>query len=354
MIQLGDLAREIGGELEGPADREVHGAAPVDKAGPHEITFAVQKRYLEMAKNTRAAAVIVARDAPPLGVPVIRVAEPRLAWLEVLQRFAKPMKVEPGVHETAVIGKDVKLGKDVCIQAYVYIGDGAVIGDRVVLYPGVYVGAESTIGDDSILYPNVTVRERVTIGRRVILHPGCVVGSDGFGYVTVSQRHRKVPHIGTVILGDDVELGAQVAVDRGTCGATVIGSGTKVDNLVQIAHNVEIGENCLIAGQAGIAGSAHIGARVTLAGQVGVTGHLSVGSDTVVAARSVVAGDIPAGSFVSGFPARPHRENMRVLAATQRLPELQRTVQELERRLKELQDRLEQLEQERPATGGAV
>lgn len=354
MLRLGDLAREIGGELEGPADCEVRGAAPVDKAGPHEITFAAQKRYLDMAKESRAAAVIVGRDAPPLGVPVIRVANPRLAWLEVLQRFSNPPRVEPGVHETAVIGKGVKLGRNVSIQAHVYIGDGAVIGDHVVLSPGVYIGEESSIGDESFLYPNVTVRERVTIGKRVILHAGCVVGSDGFGYVTVNQRHRKVPHIGTVIIGDDVELGAQVAVDRGTCGATVIGSGTKVDNLVQIAHNVEIGENCLVAGQVGIAGSAHIGERVTLAGQVGVIGHLSVGPDTVVAARAVVASDLPSGSFVSGFPARPHRENMRVIAATQRLPELQRLVSEMERRVRELQERLEQLEEERPATGGVV
>ncbi len=354
MVRLGDLAREIGGELEGPADREVHGAAPVHEAGPHEITFAAEKRYLELARQTRAAAVIVGRDAPPLGVPVIRVANPRLAWVEVLHMFARPPRYEPGVHETAIIGKGVKLGKDVSIQAYVYVGDGAVIGDRVVLCPGVYVGEESTIGDDSFLYPNVTVRERVTIGKRVILHSGCVIGSDGFGYVTVEKRHRKVPHIGTVIIGDDVELGAQVAVDRGTCGATVIGSGTKVDNLVQIAHNVEIGENCLIAGQVGIAGSSRIESQVTMAGQVGVTGHLTIGAGSVVAARAVVAGDLPPGSFVSGFPARPHRENMRVIAATQRLPELLRTFQEMERRIKELEARLERLEEERPATGGAV
>ena len=351
MLRLGEIARLVGGELHGPSDLEITGAATVDKAGPDEITFAAEKRYLDLARSSRAGCIIVPMDAPELDAPTLRVANPRLAWAMVLEALA-PKKEEPaGVHETAVIGKGVTLGKNVSIQAYVVVGDGTVIGDGAVLCPGVVVGRDCVIGEGSYLHPRVTVLDRVQIGKRVIIHPGAVIGSDGFGYVTVGGKHRKVPHIGTVVIEDDVEIGANTTVDRGVCGATRIGRGTKIDNLVQVGHNVEVGEDCLIVSMAGIAGSSRLEDRVTLAGQSGVAGHLTVGHDSVVAARGLVARDLPPRSFVSGFPARPHRENMRVIAATQKLPEALEHLSQLRRQLESLEARLASLEEEMPAKG---
>lgn len=351
MLRLEEIARLVGGQLDGPADRQITGAATVDRAGPGDITFAAEKRYLEAARTTAAACVIVPHDAPELDRPTIRVRSPRVAWAQVLEALSPKPEYPLGIHESAVIAEDARIGKNVSIQANVVIGRRAVIGDGVVLCPGVVVGAECIIGDGSLLHPNVTVMDRVTIGKSVIIHSGSVIGSDGFGYVTVNGHHRKVPHIGTVLIEDDVEIGANVTIDRGVCGATRIGRGSKIDNLVQIGHNVELGEDCLVVAMAGIAGSARIGDRVTLAGQSGVAGHLSVGDDTVVAARGLVARDLAPKSFVSGFPARPHRENMRVIAATQKLPEAMESLGALKRQVKELRERLERLEEDLPAPG---
>lgn len=351
MLRLGEIARLVGGELRGPADLEISGAATIDRAGPQEITFAAEKRYLELARTSKAGCIIVHKDAPELERPTLRVQNPRYAWATVLEALAPRREQPVGIHPSAVIAPDAKIGKDVSIQAHVVVGPGSVIGDRVVLSPGVVIGAGCVIGDGSFLHPNVTVLDRVRIGRRVIIHPGAVIGSDGFGYVTVNGKHRKVPHIGTVVIEDDVEIGANTTVDRGVCGATRIGRGTKIDNLVQVGHNAEVGEDCLVVALAGIAGSARLGDRVTLAGQSAVTGHLEVGDDSVVAARGLVARDLPAKSFVSGFPARPHRENMRVLAATQKLPEALDNLSKLMRRVQELEERLTHLEEEIPAPG---
>lgn len=351
MAQLGEIARLIEGSLEGPAEIEVHGAAGIDVASPHHITFAAEARYYPKAKATRAAAVIVGNDAPDLGRPVIRVANPRLAWARVLEFFDTPEELPPGIHETAVLGDGVRLGRDVSIGPYVVIGARVTLGDGVVLGPGCVIGDDVTIGQGTRFHPRVTVYRGTQIGRRVIVHSGTVIGSDGFGYVKVGHRHHKVPHIGNVIIEDDVELGASVTIDRGVCDSTVIGRGSKIDNLVQIGHNVQIGADCIIVSQVGIAGSTIVGDRVTLAGQSGVTGHLEIGSDSVIAARAVVAKDVPPGSFLSGYPARPHRESMKVIALTQRLPELSETLQALEREVRELQERLQHLEEEMPATG---
>lgn len=351
MLRLDEIARLVGGKLDGPPDLVITGAAPVDQAGPGDITFAAEKRYFEAARTSAAACVIVPEDAPELERPTIRVASPRLAWAQVLEALAPKPQHPVGIHESAVVAEDARIGKNVSIQANVEVGPRAVIGDGVVLCPGVFVGADCVIGDGSLLYPNVTVMDRVTIGKSVIIHAGAVIGSDGFGYVTVNGTHRKVPHIGTVLIEDNVEIGANVTVDRGVCGATRIGRGTKIDNLVQIGHNVEIGEDCLVVAMSGIAGSARIGNRVTLAGQSGVAGHLTVGDGCVVAARGVVARDLAPNSFVSGFPARPHRENMRVIAATHKLPEALESLAALKRQLTQLQERLERLEEDLPAPG---
>lgn len=348
---LGEIARLVGGELEGPADKKVDGVAPMESVGPTQISLAAEKRYWKLAQSTEAACIITGRDAPSLPVATIRVGNPRLAWTQVLELFEPPANDVEGVHKTAVIGKDVSLGKGVSIGANVVVGDRSNIGDRVVLRAGTVVGADVEIGDDSLIHANVTLADRVRVGQRVIIHSGTVIGADGFGFIKTGKGHRKVPQIGTVVIEDDVELGALVAVDRAVCGATVIGRGTKVDNLVQIAHNVVVGEDCLIVAQTGISGSVKVGDRVTFAGQTGVAGHLSVGDDSVIAARGVVAGDLPPRSFVSGFPARPHRDQMRVIAATHKLPAALDDIAALKRRIEELESRLQGLEEELPATG---
>lgn len=353
MPGLGEIARWVDGELIGPANKEIKGVAPIDEAGPDQITFAAEPRYFEMARRTGAGAVIVPKDAPEIDVPVIRVSNPRLAWVEVLERFQPPVDTEPSIHDTAVLGDGVSLGRNVTIGPHAVIGERAVIGDQARIGAGAYIGKETKIGRGTVIEPNVTVYDRVVIGKNVIIHAGCVIGGDGFGYVPVGKKQRKVPHLGTVIIEDDVELGALVAIDRGVSGATIIKRGTKVDNLVQIAHNVRIGEDCLIVSQVGIAGSAKLGDRVTLAGQSGVVGHVEVGDDTVVAGRGVVAKDIPARSFVSGFPARPHKESMRIMAATHRVPEMIDDVKALKRKLQQLEEKIRRLEEEIPAGGDA-
>lgn len=351
MLRLDEIARLVGGELKGPSHLEITGAATIDEAGPQEITFLAERRYLEAARSSQAACIIVGPDAPDLERPTIRVNNPRLAWAKVLEAFQPAPHFPPGIHETAVIAPDAEIGENVSIQPYVVVGPRTVIGDGVVLCPGVVVGADCRIGDGSVFYPNVTVMDRVAIGQNVIIHPGSVIGADGFGYVPVGGKQHKVPHIGTVIIEDDVEIGANVTVDRGVSGATVIKRGTKIDNLVQVAHNVVIGEDCLVVALTGIAGTSLIGNRVTLAGQSGVAGHLSIGDDSVVASRGLVAKDIPPRSFVSGFPARPHRENMRILASTQKLPEALDSLAQLRRRVEELEQRLQTVEEDLPAPG---
>jgi len=351
--RLGELARLVEGELDGPADKVVVGPATLDEAGANHITFAAEARYVAKVNASKAGAVIVGRDVEKLEVPTIRVQNPRLAWCQVLEHFAPARPEREGVHPSAVVGMDVKIGKGVWIGPHAVVGDRCRLGDRVVLDEHVVVGDDVLIGKGAHLYPHVTVYARTEIGRNVTIHAGSVLGCDGFGYVSVGKKHRKIPHIGNVVIGDDVEIGALVSVDRGVCGSTVIGRGSKVDNLVQIGHNVRVGEDCIIVAQTGVAGSAVLGDRVTLAGQSGVVGHLKVGSDTVLAARGVIARDTPAGSFVSGFPARPHRESMRVIAYMQKLPQMNETVATLQREIRELQDRLQRLEEERPATGEA-
>lgn len=347
--QLGDIAKKIGGVLDGPADRVITGAAPIAQAGPGDITFFADGRYADQAKSTRAGCIIVGEDQSIKDVATIRVKNPRLAFAQVLELFQPQRAIRPGIDKRAVIAETAEIGENVSIQAGVVVGAYAKIGDGCILYPGVVVGEHSVIGAGSVLYSNVTVCDRVTIGQSVILHPGCVIGADGFGYVTLPDGHRKMPHIGTVVIEDDVEIGANTTIDRATTGETRIKRGTKIDNLVQIGHNVQIGEHCLIVGQAGIAGSAVLEDRVTVAGQGGVAGHLTVGKGSVIAARGLVAKDLPAGSFVSGFPARPHKENMRMIAATQRLPDLIQSVTALKKLLADLEARIEALEEEMPA-----
>lgn len=349
--KLTELATLVEGELVGDPYLTIRGVAPLGEAGPAEITFAADLRRAREALAGGAGAVILARsdyaalqkEAEVAGRPVVTekslllVDNPRLAFARVLAAFAPPLPVAVGVHPTAVISPQARLGRNVAIGAHVVIEAEAEVGDGVVIYPGVYLGPGVRVGAGSIIHANAVLREGVRVGRNVVIHAGAVLGADGFGFVPVEGKHRKVPQIGTVVVEDDVEIGANTTIDRATCGATRIGRGTKIDNLVQIGHNVQVGEDCLIVAQCGLAGSARLGDRVILAGQAGVADHLEVGDDCVVAAASVVASDLPPGSHVFGIPARPHAEEMRIKAASARLPELWKELRQLRRRLEELE-----------------
>lgn len=335
---LGEIARLIGGEVVGDRNLPITGVAGIKEAKEGDITFLANSKYLPLYKSTRASAVIVDRNIIGNGKPLIRTDNPYLAFARVMRLWEIPRAKSPiGIHPTAVIEEKVYLGKNVSIGAQVVIEKGAEIGDGVILYPQVYVGYGAKIGANTVLYPNVTVKERAVIGKRVIIHSGTVVGSDGFGFVPHNGTHHKIPQMGRVVIEDDVEIGANVTIDRATFGETLIKRGTKIDNLVQIAHNVVIGENCIIVAQVGICGSVTLEKEVTLAGQVGVVGHLTIGEGTVVAAKSVVTKDIPSHQFVSGYPARDHFLEKKIKAVLPRLPELLRTIQKLQARIEELE-----------------
>ncbi|HEX5580438.1 MAG TPA: UDP-3-O-(3-hydroxymyristoyl)glucosamine N-acyltransferase [Gemmatimonadaceae bacterium] len=332
VLTAGEIARLVGGELRGDAAAEVVAVAPLHRAGPRELSFLASPRYTSAFTSTKAAVVLVSPELADVEgeVPArVVVARPHDAVLTLLPRLYRQPDRVPGVDPTARIGLDVRLGADVTIGAFAVIGDGAVIGDRAWVGEHCVVGAGVEIGDDSRLFPHVTCYPGAVVGRRVMLHSGVRVASDGFGYVWRDGHHAKIPHVGRCIIGDDVEVGANTTLDRGSVDDTIIGAGTKIDNLVQIAHNVHVGRLCLIVSQAGIAGSTHIEDGCVLGGQVGVGGHVTIGAGARVAARAGVFGDVPAGETWSGYPARPHRESLRASAALLRLPEFMRRVERL-------------------------
>jgi UDP-3-O-[3-hydroxymyristoyl] glucosamine N-acyltransferase len=331
-----DLATLLDGAIIGDGQVLITGLADIETASEGDIVFAENPRYLQAALRSRAAAALVAPGLAEGQTPtrsLIVVENPRHSFVLLLEALSARSPVGQGIHETAIIGEGATLGHEISIAAHVTVGAGAVIGDRVTLMSGVRVGDGCVIGDDTTLYPNVVLYAGVKIGKGCILHAGCVLGADGFGYVPVGRALRKVPHIGRVEVGDMVEIGANACIDRAKTGVTTIGAGTKIDNLVHIAHNVQIGQSCLIIAQAGIAGSVEIGHGVVLAGQAGIKDHVQIGDGARVGAQGGVIGDVAAGETVSGYPARPHRIKMRELAAVAALPELIRRVRELERRL---------------------
>jgi len=335
---LAEIAELVDGELVGDPCAVVTGVAGIREAEPGQLTFLANKKYLALMASTRATAVIVARDfegeAP---CALIRADSPDFAFARAVTLFAPaPTEIPRSVDPRAVVGRDVHLGENVAVQALAVIADGVVIGDGTTIYPNVYVGHDSRIGRDCLIYPNVVIRERVAIGDRVIIHAGAVIGSDGFGFVTVDGVHHKVPQIGTVEIGDDVEIGANVTIDRARFDKTSIGAGTKIDNLCQIAHNVVIGQNSCIVAQVALAGSAVVGRNVTIMGQCGIAGHIHIGDNVVVAGRSGVTKDVPADTLVSGFPAQAHDKDLKDHARLRRLPDLQRRVKELEERVADL------------------
>ncbi len=323
------LAAAVGGTVEGEAGVTVTRVAALDAADDASLSFFSSSRYAADAARTRAAIVLV---TPLLAEQVahvrarIVVGLPQEAMLQAIRLLHVPAPFTPGVHATASLGDDVTLGDGVAIGARCAIGNGVTIGARTRLHAGVTIGDNVTIGEDCILHSGVVAYAETQIGDRVQLQAGAVLGSDGFGYVFQDGAHQKVPHVGRCVLESDVEIGANTTIDRGSIGDTVIGAGTKIDNLVQIGHNVRMGKLCMVMAQVGISGSTRIGDGVIIAGQAGLAGHISIGAGARIAGQAGVFGDVPASETWSGYPARPHRESLRVLAAAQRLPALLKTL----------------------------
>lgn len=337
---LKELADLIGGELDGDPAVEITGLSNPEEASAEEITFLVNPKDRLRLEKSKAAAAVVPPSFPSFSRPVIRTPNPYLAYAKIQTFLTQTPYAPTGVDARAFIGKEVRIGRDVSIHPMVYIGDRSQIGDRVIIHPGVVVGRSVQIGEEAILYPNVVVMDRCIIGKRVILHPGAVIGSDGFGYARDGAQSVKIPQVGIVQIDDDVEIGANCAVDRAAMGKTWIQRGVKIDNLVQIAHNVIIGEDTVIVAQVGIAGSTQIGNRVALGGQVGIAGHLKVGDGAMIAAQAGVAQDVPAGAVISGSPAIPHREMLRVAAVIPKLPEMKRILSELEKKIQMIEKKV--------------
>jgi UDP-3-O-[3-hydroxymyristoyl] glucosamine N-acyltransferase len=335
---LKEIASVVGGEVIGDGSIEIHGVAGIKEAVAGQITFLANPKYEAYLGTTRASAVIAAGNGDFAG-PVIRISNPYLAFLKVVRLFAgNPREIYPrGIHHTAIVGDDVELGDDIAIGPYVVVEDGVRIGPGTTIRPFVCIAEKVTIGSDCLIYSGVSIRERCRLGDRVIVHSNAVIGSDGFGYATDGGEHHKIPQIGIVEIEDDVEIGASTTIDRATTGVTLIRRGSKLDNLVQIAHNVVIGEDSMIAAQAGVSGSTELGRNVVLAGQAGLVGHITIGDGARVGAQGGVTKSVPSGTSVSGYPAREHSFARKICAATARLPELFREFRDLQSRVEALE-----------------
>lgn len=343
-VTLEAVARAIDGTVVGDGSVEITGVAGIREAREGDLTFLANPRYESYLELTQASAVIVSENHRNIGKPLIENQNPYLAFLKAVRLFAGDReRPAAGVHPSAVVAPDASVAADAFIGPHVVIEPGARIGARAVIHAGCYVGARARVGDDALLYPRVTVREECALGDRVIVHSGTVIGSDGFGFVRDGDVYRKLPQVGNVEIGDDVEIGANVTIDRATTGTTRIGAGSKIDNLVQIAHNVQTGKSCIIVAQVGISGSTVLGDHVVLAGQVGVVGHIEIGDGVTVGAQSGVSKSVKPGERIFGCPAMPLRQAKRIEASIRNLPDLIQTVRALKRRVEELEGSKEPL-----------
>ncbi len=336
-----ELAEATGGKLVGDATVAVHAIAPLDRAGPEDLSFLASARYASLMEDTGAGIVLVSPELKETGGRCkarIVVSNPHDALLALIPRFYRPVVHPTGIHPAARIGRNVLVGDNVCIEAGAVVEDDVVIGERTWIATQTVIGAGTKLGDDCQIFPQVVVYPHTRIGSRCIVHSGARLGSDGFGYVQKDvggqMAHVKIPHVGRLIVGNDVEIGANCAIDRGSVDDTVIGAGTKIDNLVHIAHNVRIGRLCLITAQVGFAGSVRVEDGVTFGGQAAVAGHVTIGAGARIAGQSGVIGDVPAGETWSGYPARPHKEALRASAALFKLPDLLKRIEQLLERVK--------------------
>lgn len=340
-MKLREIAERLECRLEGDGEIEIRRVAGIEDAGPGDLTFFTNPKYAAELRRTRAAAVILSENAEAAPCAMLRVRHPYLAFARAVELFADPERPAPGIHRLAEAAASASIAPDASIGAFSVIGDGVRIGARTIVYPHVTIGRGAQIGNDCLIHSRVSIRERVQLGNRVVVQDGAVIGSDGFGF---AQRpdgtHHKIPQVGGVVVEDDVEIGANAAIDRPAVGETRIGAGSKIDNLVQVAHGVAIGRNVLLAAQVGIAGSTTIEDSVTLAGQVGVSGHITIGKGTVATAQSGIPNSVEPGSFISGYPAINNRDWLKSSAVFRKLPELRKTVANLEARLAALESRL--------------
>jgi len=336
-MTLRDIAAFLNGSVRGDGNTTITGVQGIDEAREGELTFVANPKYHKKIASTRASAIIVAR--PPEGSDrnFLVVKDPYMAMARLLPLFYPEEKPPSGISSRAVVEEGAQIGEDVTIFPNAFVGRNAKIERGVTLYPGVCIGHDAFIGEDSVLYPNVTVYRRSIVGKRVILHAGVVVGSDGFGFANPGRDNFKVPQVGYVQIDDDVEIGANTTIDRGTLGKTWIQRGVKIDNLVQIAHNVVIGENSVVVAQVGISGSTKLGRSVILGGQAGLAGHVTIGDGVMVAGQSGVAKDIPPGQIVSGSPTMPHQEWLRLQVHLGKMAELRSTITSLLKRVEELE-----------------
>jgi len=341
---LAELAKIIGGEVVGDKDLVITGLSGIREANEGDLTFLSNSKYIPLLRATKASAIITSKDMEIPEKSIIRTDNPSLAFANLITAVTdEDTLFFKGIHPNACIAEDAMIGKNVSIGPYAILESKVKIGDNTVIYGGCYISHDAIIGSDGLIYPNVTVRERVSIGKRVVIHSGTVIGSDGFGFIQINGEHKKIPQVGTVLIEDDVEIGANVTIDRARFDKTVIGRGTKIDNLVQIAHNVEIGEHCIIISQVGISGTVQIKRGAILAGQAGITGHLTIGEGAVVMSQAAVTKSVPEGTRVSGSPARPHIEAQRIYAGSKKIPIYIKLVKELEKKIEILEEKIDHL-----------
>jgi UDP-3-O-[3-hydroxymyristoyl] glucosamine N-acyltransferase len=338
-LKLQDIADRIDCRLEGDGAIDIRGLSGIEDAEPGDLTFFTNSKYVAELRTTRASAVILGETAEAAPCAMLRTKQPYLAFARAVGLFEDPWRPAPGVHRLAWVGEDVTLGADVSVGPFAVLGDGVRIGARTIVHPHATIGRRADIGDDCVIHARVSIRERVRIGHRVVLQDGAVIGSDGFGFARRPDgTHEKIPQIGGLTIEDDVEIGANTTIDRPAVGETRIGAGTKIDNLVQIAHGVSVGRNVLLAAQVGVAGSVTIEEGVTLAGQVGVAGHITLGRGVIATAQTGIPNSVEPGAFISGYPAIPNRDWLRASAVFRKLPELKKRIAELARRIQELED----------------
>ena len=335
-MDMATLADRLEGRVVGDSSRKLTGLASLADAGPNELSFYSDVRYRAALNTTKAGGLITKEPVEGLSIPQIVHPDPFLAFVGLVDLFFPAETVAPGIHPLAHVDGSAHVGSDVTIFPFACVSENARIGAGSVLHSGVFLGRSATIGEACTLWPNVVIRERVSLGARVIVHPGAVLGADGFGFARREARFIKVRHVGSVTIEDDVEIGANATIDRGTLGDTVVGRGVKIDNLVHIAHNVQIGEGTAMAAQSGVSGSTVIGKRVLMGGQVGMVDHVNIGDDAVLTAQSGVIGDVAEASMVSGYPARPHKEVMRSTAELRGLSKLRKRVRALEEQIRAL------------------
>ena len=331
--RLSQIAAHVSGEVRGDPHKLISGAAPFEAAGAEDITVAGSAKYVKRIPGSTAGAVIVSRDVDGYAHNLLQVVQPMVAFARILRLFHPEPEPVDFIHPRAVVGEGVRLGKLVTIGPCAVIGEGVICGDRVRIGAGTVIGNDVRLGDDVLLHPNVTVLDRCRVGSRVIIHSGTVIGSDGFGFAPDGEVYHKLPHTGIVSIGDDVEIGANNTIDRGTFGETRIGRGVKTDNLVHVAHNVTIGDHSVVVSQVGISGSVTIGQQVILAGQAGVAGHLRIGDGAIIGPRAGIAKDVPAGQIVMGAPEMPQKLWLRVQRIIPLLPQLKKRLEALEKRL---------------------